>query len=85
MSLYAYSIFSAKESVFKCCYYALGSLLELSDIDITMNLAKGIFFVNIPQHPTCESFFYNSGPMGKISFDNSHIYTGIGHRMIDMH
>ncbi|WP_297325224.1 4'-phosphopantetheinyl transferase superfamily protein [Nitrosomonas sp.] len=77
MDLYAYSIFSAKESVFKCCYSAFGCLLEWCDIAITLDWVKGIFVARTPQHPICESFFDNSGLTGSIFIDNSCIYTGI--------
>lgn len=77
MDLCAYGIFSAKESVFKCCYSAFGCLLEWRDIVITLDWAKGTFFARTPQHPICESFFDSSGLMGNIFIDNSYIYTGV--------
>lgn len=77
MDLYAYGIFSAKESVFKCCYSAFGCLLEWRDIVITLDWAKGIFFARTPQHPLCAPFFCNSGVNGRIFVDESYSYTGI--------
>ncbi|MCC8996449.1 MAG: 4'-phosphopantetheinyl transferase superfamily protein [Nitrosomonas sp.] len=73
---YAYSIFSAKESVLKCCYYAYSYLLELSCISITMHLNQNNFSVYIPEHSMKQSFFGKCKPVGHVYFDQSYIYTG---------
>ncbi|MBS0299071.1 MAG: 4-phosphopantetheinyl transferase family protein [Proteobacteria bacterium] len=74
---YAYSLFSAKESVLKCCYYAFDCLLELSSINITMQLNQNIFFAHILDHSISQFFFEKCKPVGQVRFDQSHVYTGI--------
>lgn len=74
---YAYSIFSAKESVLKCCYYAFDCLLELSLIDISMSLNQKNFFVHIRDRSLNRSFCEKYNPVGHVRFDRSHVYTGI--------
>ncbi|HTJ54296.1 MAG TPA: 4'-phosphopantetheinyl transferase superfamily protein [Nitrosospira sp.] len=78
ISYHAYAIFSAKESVLKCCYTAFGYLLEFTDISIEMDLAGGNFSVRIPQHSIGEGFCNRNRLLsGQVSIDDSYIYTGI--------
>ncbi|QOJ24570.1 MAG: 4-phosphopantetheinyl transferase family protein [Gammaproteobacteria bacterium] len=74
---YAYSLFSAKESVLKCCYYAFDCLLELNRINITMQLNQNIFFAHILDQSINQSFSKKCKPVGHAHFDQSHVYTGI--------
>jgi len=74
---YAYSIFSAKESVLKCCYYAFDCVPELNSINITMKMKENIFFANILDHSTNQSFLKNGKTVGHIRCDPTHVYTAI--------
>jgi 4'-phosphopantetheinyl transferase EntD len=75
--IHAHAIFSAKESVFKCCYTAFGCLLEFTDIVIEMNLAGGFYYARTPRHPKCERFFNKPGVRGAIGFDSHYIYNAV--------
>ncbi|MBS0484330.1 MAG: 4-phosphopantetheinyl transferase family protein [Proteobacteria bacterium] len=75
--LYAYSIFSAKESVLKCCYYAFDCVLELNSIHITMKMNENIFFASILDHSINQSFLEKCRPAGHIRCDPTHVYTAI--------
>jgi len=77
VDLYIYAVFSAKESVLKCCYTAFGCLLEFADILIAMNLAEGCFYASTPHHPKCGQFYNKSGVMGRIGFDRYYVFTSV--------
>jgi 4'-phosphopantetheinyl transferase EntD len=73
---HAYAVFSAKESVMKCCCAAFGCLPEMTAVLIEMDLAEGIFRARTPGWPACGDF-HGSGVAGRVGFDGSHVLTGI--------
>ncbi len=72
MDIYAYSVFSAKESVFKCCYSAFGRLLNFTDISININFEEGSFYA-YTSADMGENKLNKLAFKGRISFDNLYV------------
>ncbi len=75
LDLYSYSVFSAKESVFKCCYMVFDYFLSFSDIVIELDLEKGVFMATTPDLPHWKVSSFCHGINGRVYFDLEYVYS----------
>ncbi|TXI37128.1 MAG: 4'-phosphopantetheinyl transferase superfamily protein [Nitrosomonas sp.] len=73
--LYAYAIFSAKESAIKCFYAARQYLAHLNEIVIAMDWSSGTFSAFIPATQNPKSFTSDLELMGRVGFDERYVFS----------
>lgn len=69
--LYAYAIFSAKESAIKCFYTIFGYLVNLNEVVVEMNVVKGKFKASVPTNQDAPSLKLN----GRIGFNEDYVFS----------
>ncbi len=73
--LYAYAVFSAKESVIKCFYTAFGDLVDLNNIVLEMNLWNGKFIAFISDDRNCKLSTLGQKLTGRIGFNKDYVFS----------
>lgn len=73
--LYAYAIFSAKESAIKCFYAAYRYLAHLNEIVIAMDWSSGTFSAFIPATQDSKSFISDLELKGHVGFDERYVFS----------
>lgn len=73
--LYAYAIFSAKESAIKCFYAAREYLAYLNEIVIAMDWINGTFRAFIPATQNPKSLISDLELMGRVGFDERYVFS----------
>ena len=73
--LYAYSIFSAKESAIKCFYAASQYLANLNEIVIAMDWMGGTFKAFIPAARDPKLLISDFELMGRVGFDRHYVFS----------
>lgn len=73
--LYAYAVFSAKESAIKCFYTVLGEVVDLNNIVLEMNLWNGEFAAVISNDRNCKLSTSAHKLTGRIGFNKDYVFS----------